>query len=803
MPATTDAASSTPLKFENFEVTILGAEPPEGGFNVVVRYANGTRMGAFHYEAVAPAVTVLQDALLAEHPQEAVIAANGALLFDSLFHGTLRDAWREQWALARQAGHGVRLCITTQDPQLVATPWEYLYDREQQLALSLGGHLSIVRSLPVGGGGSLPLHGALRVLVVIAGPSDYAPLHTEQEWSNLEAATAAAAIDLLRVEPTYPALQAALRQHAPHVIHFGGHGAFLADTGVAAGAQGALAFCREDGTASLVSAHTLATLLSGSNTLRLVYLNACEGAVTGTASAFAGVAQQLMQKGTPAVLAMQAPVYDDHALRFSQEFYRALADGYGVEQAIGEGRRRVKEVAEAWGVPTFYFRGVEPFAVTPLSAAEKAQRLWQKAQANPNPGGRKRQLQAILQLDPQHAEALAAQRKLDNADEAAQLYAAGEAYYQQQQWQAAYRNFEEAERLAPNFRQTRALLAEILGKLGGQTPHAAFDFHAQVEEYRPILNALQEGRLVPFLGWEVSQFGRPPLAAWVHGRSLPSSAEAARALAERLPRAPEPRHNAAAEDFTLLEASQYTSLIEGETALYERLSALYSGDHQPTILHRLLAELPGRLRAKGYPRDAARRYVICTIALDDLLERAFAEAGQPYHLFAFRHRSTDETGVVLPGHFVHVPPGGEPVAVRTPNDYSGHDGDTLPIVVKLSGRQLTAEPDSVLVTEDQYLEYLPAQEIGALLPATLLRQINRRNFLFFGYSLQPWHFRLLWQRMRYQKRRLHDRSWAVVAELSTIEREFWRSHDIVPIVAAPEGVVAYVNTWLERLEAAR
>ena len=38
------------------------------------------------------------------------------------------------------------------------------------------------------------------------------------------------------------------------------------------------------------------------------------------------------------MIAMQAPIYDEHAVRFSQEFYRALAEGYSVEQAVGEGR---------------------------------------------------------------------------------------------------------------------------------------------------------------------------------------------------------------------------------------------------------------------------------------------------------------------------------------------------------------------------------------------------------------------------------------------------------------------------------
>ena len=139
--------------------------------------------------------------------------------------------------------------------------------------------------------------------------------------------------------------------------------------------------------------------------------------------------------------------------------------------------------------------------------------------------------------------------------------------------------------------------------------------------------------------------------------------------------------------------------------------------------------------------------MIFTIALDDLLDRAFDEVGQPYHLFAFRPPGTDENNVMLPGHFVHVPPGGEAVAVKTPNDYTGHNTDLLPIVVKLSGRRLTAEPNQRTGDRGPVAGELPAQNVGALLPATLLQQIKRSSFLFFGYSMQPWHFRLLWRRM--------------------------------------------------------
>ena len=103
------------------------------------------------------------------------------------------------------------------------------------------------------------------------------------------------------------------------------------------------------------------------------------------------------------------------------------------------------------------------------------------------------------------------------------------------------------------------------------------------------------------------------------------------------------------------------------------------------------------------------------------------------------------------------------------------------------------------VTEDQFLDYLPAQEIGPLLPTTLLQHVRKGSFVFFGFSLYEWHFRLIWQRMKWQKASLHGRSWAILANPSAIEQQFWRSQQIEPVIAAPEAAVATVNEWLNTL----
>jgi hypothetical protein len=790
--------------YDDFEITIIAEEPPALGANVTIRYGEVTETASFSLAAVRAAVDRLNRALEEVQPPIQELQSASATLFDNLFVGRVFRAFAKMQTLADKENHALRLRIISQLPSLVAVPWEYLYDRDLERWLALQPKLSIVRTLPSAGRRPLPVQGNLRVLVMVASPSDLPALDVEREWANLTQASDLAAIELVRVEPTYEALLDTLRQ-SPHIFHFVGHGKF--DD---ASQQGLLAFCRADGLADLISAEKLATLLSGCDSLRLVLLNACEGAATGLRSAFAGVAQKLIQQGLPAVLAMQANIIDDHAIRFSQEFYRALADGYHLEAAVGEGRKRINEVAHTWGVPALYSQGVEPFEIAPLSNQQKAARLWQKVQpalgAHIGPAQDHSQppdeialkqlhtsLEQISKLDPAHEPARKALERLANIEEATRLYAVVQKYCQTEQWREAYRTLELIQRLVPNFRDAWSLLAQVKAQLEGDPPPLPPGYEQQYQEYQPMLNALKEGRLVPFFGWDVSLLGRPEQTTWAPGQYLPNQEEVARVLAESL-------GNVAQGATSLPQLSQYTVLLEGKSALYRRLAELYAQPPPPTILHQLFAGLPQRLQAKGFLRDPKRRYVIFTLAFDNLMEQAFAEVGQPFHLFAYRHY-TNEDGVQQPARFVHIPPAGTPVEVTSPNDYQGlGDQDNHPVLVKLCGLGASAEPDSVLITEDQFLDYLPTQEIGALLPMTLLNQIKGRNFVFFGYTLRPWHFRLLWQRMRFQKRRLHDKSWAFVSDLSVVEREFWLNQEqITPVVAAPEGVVAYVNQWLKSL----
>lgn len=797
---------------EEFELTITAVEPPaDDGTNVQVRYARGTRVGTFSLAAVTEAVTALQRLLQQHNPLHQALAQHGATLYRALFAGAVGDAFRDCLTLAQERQTTVRLRIYSELPAIIAIPWEYLYDEGNQRWLVLQPDISLVRGLPLNNREPQPVEELLRVLVMVSTPTDLAQLAGNYELANLFDATLTAAIEVIPMTPTYKALQDALRQK-PHVFHFIGHGTFGANHEDEAhdAAQGSLAFCKADNTAEFVGADRLVPLLASCDSLGLVFLNACKGAVTGGQSAFAGFAQRLIQQQIPAVVAMQAPVVDDHAMRFSKEFYAALAAGDGIETAIGDGRRGILDNAHTWGIPTFYLQANEPFDIPQLTAAQKAERLWQKSRSAQVLGKRRQLLEAALAIDPDHADAQAGLVQLENEVEAASIYAAAHAYMENEEWRDAHRALEQVRRLLPNYRETRSLLSEVLGKLNADPPAVDDDPLAQVEQYRPMLNALLEGRLTLFLGGDVGSIGQPAADQWVQGHFPPRAADVARALADHLP-------TELQDEGSLLRISQYTVLLDGEYALYERLNSLYEGEYTTTILHRLLAEIPKRLADKGHPKQANARYVLFSTAYDDLLERAFAEAEQPFHLFAYRPRYIDDNGVTQPERFLHIPPlpeqaiaegraamgatdppWPEPIEVLEPNRYTGHDHDNHPIIVKLCGRRVTPNPDSVAVTEDQYINYGAVEKSAAVLPTTLLKQIRRNNVLFFGHSLESWHLRLLWQRLRLPGGQRQPK-WAIVPKKDSIEEIFWDSQAIKSIVARPEGVVAYVNKWLETL----
>ena len=228
-------------------------------------------------------------------------------------------------------------------PELADLPWEFLYDRDAHRFLALSEWTPLVRYLDLPSRvRPLAVQPPVRILVMVASPSDFPALDVEAEWEKLREALSdleqAGRVEVHRLaDGTLGRLQRQLRKAEYHVFHFIGHGAYGEGVG-----DGLLALEGPLGRGELVSGDDLGTLLHDHRTLRLALLNSCEGARAGRTDPYAGTAQSLIRNGIPAVVAMQFEITDEAAITFSRSLYEAVADGYPLDASVAEARKAVR-----------------------------------------------------------------------------------------------------------------------------------------------------------------------------------------------------------------------------------------------------------------------------------------------------------------------------------------------------------------------------------------------------------------------------------------------------------------------------
>lgn len=285
--------------------------------------------------------------LAVEASQPAASARDlGRRLFELLFAGPVLEAWR---ASLGAAGGDLLLRLRLEDdPRLLKVPWELLFDPRQGAFIATEKRFVRALDLPVEArplGGPAPL----RILVVLSCPPGVAFLDSRQEWAVLQEALGGK-VELRLVPPHLDEVDRALRSGMWHVLHFVGHGGTNEDGGY-------LILEGRRGDARAVDHLHVGTFLSHPS-LRLVVLNACEAARPGLSDAFSGVAQALVKRGVPAVVAMQQPISDEAAIAFSRSLYRALAAKATVGRALQEARKDLFRDHEAeWTVPVLYLSG--------------------------------------------------------------------------------------------------------------------------------------------------------------------------------------------------------------------------------------------------------------------------------------------------------------------------------------------------------------------------------------------------------------------------------------------------------------
>jgi hypothetical protein len=286
----------------------------------------------------------------------------GTELSRALLQGDVREVYLGARRLADAHDRGLRVTLyLTGVPELMAIPWEFLYERPSFLSQSI--YTPLVRSLDLRTVRpprkvTLPL----RVLGLVSSPRGFENLDVAEEREKLERALhalqAAGLVDVRWLEPaTLSELERAVAgSDEQHVLHYVGHGAYDERT------QGGILLLEDsDGGPHEVTGEELGSLLHDERSMRLAVLNSCEGARTSHVDPFSGVASSLLECGIPAAIGMQFEITDDAAIRFSERLYAALAEGFPVDAALAQARKAIFAAGHEieFGTPVLFLRGAD------------------------------------------------------------------------------------------------------------------------------------------------------------------------------------------------------------------------------------------------------------------------------------------------------------------------------------------------------------------------------------------------------------------------------------------------------------
>ena len=296
---------------------------------------------------------------------------------------------------------------------------------------------------------------------------------------------------------------------------------------------------------------------------------------------------------------------------------------------------------------------------------------------------------------------------------------------------------------------------------------------------RLVGKRIDEGKVIPFLGAGANLCDRPALTEWrPRGKFLPSGSELARYLAAEY-------EYPGVDQRDLVRVAQYVDLVTGgEGALFEELRPLFTLTYEPNRLHRWLAGVPARQRASDLP---TRYQLIVTTNYDDVLERAFADAGEAVDVVLYAAEPNE------PGRFMHVRPDGDRCPLPRRNEYGGLDLERRPVILKIHGAVDRREDanDNYVITEDHYIDYLAHGSIAKFMPAYLMARMRNSHFLFLGYAMRDWNLRVILHYIWSQQARRFG-SWAIERDPDPMDEKFWQRHRV-------EILEARLEDWVDAM----
>lgn len=244
----------------------------------------------------------------------------GKQLADSLFTPEIKKHFYE--VKSKNANKGLRVRLRIESPEITAYPWEALFLNNKYIAASTATPLT--RYLTNGIPAKMSFGRPLKILVIGSNPSRLGlpAVQVEREIEAIEDSLGEEIDDgAIKLVPErigdVERIMNHLNNEQYNVIHFIGHGVFEDDVGYLALESG-------EGALLLYDHEKIGQLFQNQNSLGLVVLNACQGAMLSTNKAFTGLASELLKMGVPSVIAMRYSITNQTAKLFSKEFYKNL-----------------------------------------------------------------------------------------------------------------------------------------------------------------------------------------------------------------------------------------------------------------------------------------------------------------------------------------------------------------------------------------------------------------------------------------------------------------------------------------------
>jgi hypothetical protein len=285
-----------------------------------------------------------------------------------------------------------------------------------------------------------------------------------------------------------------------------------------------------------------------------------------------------------------------------------------------------------------------------------------------------------------------------------------------------------------------------------------------------IARGLLKGQVIPLLGAGANAGSRPPGANWdaKAAQFLPRGSELATFLATQSSFPSTDEHDRG----DLAKVASYFVDASGRPTLREYLRDIFNRNFQLCEIHRFLAELPA-------PQ------LIVTTNYDDLIERAFREAGKPFDLVIHAtDRKENEASVLWWEHGAKEPQ-------FVPPNTLDIDLETKIVIYKMHGSvdRLLDKYHSYVVSEEDYIDFLSRMTTQTAVPALFASHFRPRQFLFLGYSLSDWNFRVVLRNLDTPlpgqvtatgaaPAGAESRSWAIQYQPSRLERKLWDARHV-------------------------